>query len=160
MKNYLMLAALGAIFGIGFRFIQQPSSNVNQPSTEPVAETQPVSQDPSQPVSQDPSQPVSQDSSQPVSQDPSQPVSQDSSQPVSQDSSQPVSQDSSQPVSQDPSQPSDSPGFYDPCAHGNQCRNDPPTIEKQLEKVGDKLNPSNPDSAPRELGRKLDPTSW
>ena len=99
-----MLAALGTIFGIGFRFIQQPSINVNQPSTEPVAETQPVSQD--------------------------------------------------------PSQPSDSPGFYNPCAHGNQCRNDPPTIEQQLEKVGDKLNPSNPDSAPRELGRKLDPTSW
>jgi len=128
MKNYLMLAALGTIFGIGFRFIQQPSINVNQPSTEPVAETQPVSQDPSQPVSQD--------------------------------FSQPVSQDFSQPVSQDPSQPSDSPGFYNPCAHGNQCRNDPPTIEQQLEKVGDKLNPSNPDSAPRELGRKLDPTSW
>ncbi len=49
MKNYLMLAALGAIFGIGFRFIQQPSSNVNQPSTEPVAETQPVQKPPSEP---------------------------------------------------------------------------------------------------------------
>jgi hypothetical protein len=45
-----MLAALGAIFGIGFRFIQQPSSNVNQPPSQPVVEIQPVQQPPSQPV--------------------------------------------------------------------------------------------------------------
>ncbi len=44
MKNFLMLAALGAIFGIGFRFIQQPSSNVNQPPSQPVVEIQPVQQ--------------------------------------------------------------------------------------------------------------------
>jgi hypothetical protein len=131
MKNYLMLAALGAIFGIGFRFIQQPSSNVNQPSTEPVAETQPVQKPPSEPGAETQH---AEEHSEPGTE--------------TQHAEEHELITEINPV-QPPSKPEE--GTYNnPCAQRNNCN---PTIEDQVKELGRQIDPST-------QVKKLDPTTW
>jgi cytoskeletal protein RodZ len=132
MKNFLMLAALGAIFGISFSLFQQPSSNVNQPSTEPVAETQPVQQPPSEPGAETQH-------------------AEEHSEPGAE--TQHAEEHSELITKINPVQPPSKPeeGTYNnPCAQQNNCN---PTIEEQVRELGRQIDPSI-------QVKKLDPTSW